>query len=87
VLAVVKVAEIILLPLEEDDSQAIESERTTDLIVHDTGTQVESFVILTCCRQVCLLFRQLTHLEVDVRFFEEVSLLDACLCFEYKVLR
>lgn len=36
---------------------------------------------------MALLLRQLTHLEVDVRFFEKVTLLDSSLRFNDKVLR
>jgi hypothetical protein len=54
-LTVVKVTQVVLLPFEEDDSQAVQSKRAADLIVHYTGTQVKSLVVLASCRQVSLL--------------------------------
>ena len=47
-LAMVHVTQIKLFPLEKDDSKAIESQCTANIIVEHSGTQVEPFVILAC---------------------------------------
>jgi len=82
-LAMVQVTQIVLTTLEEHYSKSVKGQSTSYLVINHASTQVKALVVLACLRQVALFLGELTHLEVDMGFLEEVSLLDAGLCFHY----
>ena len=85
-LSVIHIAQVVLLALEEDHSESVQGQSTSNVIVQHPGTQVESLVVLASLSQLSLLLGELTHLEVDVRLFHEVTLLNACLGLHDQVL-
>ena len=85
-LTMIHVAQIVLFPLEEDNSEAVESECAPDVIIEHSSTQIEPLVVLAGLSKLTLLLRELTHLEVDMGFFHEVALLDASLGLHDQIL-
>lgn len=82
----VHVTQVILLALEKDHCQAIQSQGTADIVVQNPSTQVEPLVILASLCELALFLVELSHLEIYMRFFHEVTLLDACLSLHDQVL-
>ena len=87
VLAMVHVAQVVLLSLKEYYSEAVESKGATYVIIEHSCTQIEPLVVLTCLSKLALLFGQFTHLEIDVSLLHEVTLLNARLRLHDQVLR
>ena len=86
-LAVVHVTQVILLALEKDHCQSVQSQGTPDVVVQYSSTQVEPLVILASLCELTLFLVEFSHLEIYVRFFHEVTLLNACLGLHDQVLR
>ena len=86
VLAVVEVAEVELLTLEEDHCQSVKGQCTADIIVQHPCAQVEPLVVLASLCELTLFLRELSHLEVYMGLFHEVTLLDASLGFHDEIL-
>ena len=85
-LAMIHVTQIVLLPLEEDDGEAVEGESAPNVIIEYSSTQIEPLVVLAGLGKLSLLLGEFTHLEVDMSFFHEVALLDAGLRLHDQVL-
>ena len=86
VLPVVHVTQVVLLSLEEDDSKAIQSQCTADVIIENSCAQVEPLVVLAGLCQLALLLGQLAHLKVYVRLLHKVALLDSSFSLHDQVL-
>ncbi len=85
-LTVIHVTQVVLLALEEDHSEAVQSKSASNVVVQYTCTQIEALVVLTGLSELALFLRQFTHLEVYVSFFQEVALLDSSFSFHDQVL-
>ena len=82
----VHVAQVVLLSLKEDDSEPVQGQGATNIVVEHASTQIEPLVVLTSLRKLALLFREFSHLEVNMRLLHEVALLDACFRFHDQIL-
>ena len=85
-LSVIEITQIELFALKKYHSKSVQSQSAGDVVVENSRAKIEALIILASLSYLTLLFRKFAHLVINVRLFQEISLLNACLCLHDQIL-